>query len=552
MYSYMHTPDASQSVMNALVFVSTAFGASRDKVVLGDLLVRGLESAFRGYFPPFKYRSSDDRDLRGFVGSVRSDEGLASLAGGGRQAEELARLDGALVALDTPSTESSHYTWEDFLVLLGQRLGGAVYKKGVGFVQPEEDYGKSLSERMLSHFDQGSLLDQLDNVGGTREALLRHLNEVTTSGEYENSSKSAIEQTPGVSAVEAGAKTEAAMEVDIHEEVGEDSAEGMRRITDRITAVEQELAQLKMGTSSSSGPARPEQPSISLTSASTASTLEMDSTATPRSWGRSALEVSKAVEERMAAKEKAQKARKANTFLRKGRLTPEQEEEVDWAFDGGAGSEILVKAFNADLSRRDLRCLKPYTWLNDEVVNMYMELLAVRDKELCKKDPTRRMSHFFSSFFLTKLKGNGNYNYGGVRRWTRKVKVFEMDKIFCPVNVSNTHWCMAVIYVQKKRINYYDSMGGGGKTVTNSLLLWLEDEDEDKNKDEATFDPDEWTTVGTKVSTTPQQQNGSDCGAFAISFASYLSDDLPFDFSQADITQMRRRMLWSLLKQRLV
>lgn len=29
--------------------------------------------------------------------------------------------------------------------------------------------------------------------------------------------------------------------------------------------------------------------------------------------------------------------------------------QVDWAFDGGAGSEILVKAFNADLSRRDLR-----------------------------------------------------------------------------------------------------------------------------------------------------------------------------------------------------
>lgn len=48
-------------------------------------------------------------------------------------------------------------------------------------------------------------------------------------------------------------------------------------------------------------------------------------------------------------------------------------------------------------------------------------------------------------------------------------------------------------------------MGGGGNTVTNSLLLWLEDEDEDKNKNKATFDPDEWTTFGTKVSTTPQQ-----------------------------------------------
>ena len=74
-----------------------------------------------------------------------------------------------------------------------------------------------------------------------------------------------------------------------------------------------------------------------------------------------------------------------------------------------------------------------------------------------------------------------------------------------PTFVNPSCWPSCVISVFTQRINYYDSMGGGGKTVTNSLLLWLEDEDEDKNKDEATFDPDEWTTVGTKVSTTPQQ-----------------------------------------------
>lgn len=38
--------------------------------------------------------------------------------------------------------------------------------------------------------------------------------------------------------------------------------------------------------------------------------------------------VSDAVEERMALKAEAEKARKANSFLRKGRLAPEQEEEV--------------------------------------------------------------------------------------------------------------------------------------------------------------------------------------------------------------------------------
>ena len=40
------------------------------------------------------------------------------------------------------------------------------------------------------------------------------------------------------------------------------------------------------------------------------------------------LKVSDAVEERMASKAKAKEARKADSFLRKGRLAPEQEEEV--------------------------------------------------------------------------------------------------------------------------------------------------------------------------------------------------------------------------------
>jgi len=30
------------------------------------------------------------------------------------------------------------------------------------------------------------------------------------------------------------------------------------------------------------------------------------------------------------------------------------------------------------------QCLRPETWLNDEVVNMYMQLLAARDKEVSK------------------------------------------------------------------------------------------------------------------------------------------------------------------------
>ncbi|CAN0172837.1 unnamed protein product, partial [Ectocarpus fasciculatus] len=31
----------------------------KDDVVIGESLVRGMDTAFRGYFPPLKYRASD-------------------------------------------------------------------------------------------------------------------------------------------------------------------------------------------------------------------------------------------------------------------------------------------------------------------------------------------------------------------------------------------------------------------------------------------------------------------------------------------------------------
>ncbi|CAN0233793.1 unnamed protein product [Discosporangium mesarthrocarpum] len=187
------------------------------------------------------------------------------------------------------------------------------------------------------------------------------------------------------------------------------------------------------------------------------------------------------------------------------------------------------------------------TWLNDEVINTFMKLLDARDQQLCGASPGRRRSHFFTSFFLTKLKGTG-YNYQGVKRWTKKVKVFELDKVYVPVNVNNMHWCMAVIYIQQKRIQYYDSMMGTGEPTLKSLLSWLGDET--KHKLEKKFNMEEWELVQTS-SSTPQQQNGSDCGAFSCAFAWYISEGLPLSFSQEDIPNMRNRMLWSLLNQRI-
>jgi Ulp1 family protease len=46
------------------------------------------------------------------------------------------------------------------------------------------------------------------------------------------------------------------------------------------------------------------------------------------------------------------------------------------------------------------------------------------------------------------------YNLQQIR--TKKFDVFALDKVIIPANVGNMHWCLAVVYVQEGRIQYYD------------------------------------------------------------------------------------------------
>ena len=60
--------------------------------------------------------------------------------------------------------------------------------------------------------------------------------------------------------------------------------------------------------------------------------------------------------------------------------------------------------FNVTVQRASMRRLKPGVWLNDELVNLYMSLLAKRDMSQSKR------CHFFKSFFMTKLLDEGATN----------------------------------------------------------------------------------------------------------------------------------------------
>jgi sentrin-specific protease 1 len=119
-----------------------------------------------------------------------------------------------------------------------------------------------------------------------------------------------------------------------------------------------------------------------------------------------------------------------------------------------------MKAFTFDLTLKDIRTLKDAAWLNDQIINIWMELLQQRNNEEFAGNQFG-FSYYFSSFFHAKLVSNADgYCYEAVQRWTRRIDIFAMSNVFIPVNVDNVHWALAVINMIAKSITYYDSMGG--------------------------------------------------------------------------------------------
>ncbi|XP_042883405.1 sentrin-specific protease 1-like isoform X3 [Penaeus japonicus] len=216
-------------------------------------------------------------------------------------------------------------------------------------------------------------------------------------------------------------------------------------------------------------------------------------------------------------------------------LTPEMEEIIDDALKGRPPGEVLVEKFSIQITRKDIATLCGLNWLNDEVINFYMNLLVERGK-----NDNYPSVYAFNTFFYPKLVKTG---YSTVRRWTKKVDVFSMDLLLVPVHLG-MHWCLATMDFRSKSIRYYDSMLGDNERCLEALRRYLESEHEDKKK--AKYDTNDWTLENMKD--IPQQMNGSDCGMFACKFAEYLSRDATITFDQQHMPYFRRRMIYEIVK----
>ncbi|KAI6684089.1 hypothetical protein NL676_030002 [Syzygium grande] len=229
-------------------------------------------------------------------------------------------------------------------------------------------------------------------------------------------------------------------------------------------------------------------------------------------------------------------------------LTDGEEAEVQRALSGNR-RRVLVNHKNSgiQITGETLLCLRPGAWLNDEVINLYLELLKEREK----RNPQKFLKcHFFNTFFYKKLtSGRSGYDYNAVRRWTTQRKLgyslIDCDKIFVPIH-QEIHWCLAIINKKDEKFQYLDSLGGRDSRVLRALARYIVDEVKEKSGKD--IDVGLWEQE--YVSDLPAQENGFDCGMFMIKYADFYSRGFGLCFNQDHMPYFRQRTAKEILRLR--
>ncbi|EKX42315.1 hypothetical protein GUITHDRAFT_153582 [Guillardia theta CCMP2712] len=197
---------------------------------------------------------------------------------------------------------------------------------------------------------------------------------------------------------------------------------------------------------------------------------------------------------------------------------------------------------NFAITAKELKCLLDNSWLNDEIINSYMALLRLRSKiHEGLNDTSFPRCEFFSSFFYAILRNaKGGYSYKNVERWGRRKNFLECDHILFPINVSNMHWCLAVVSPRDLKIEYYDSMGGENKTCVDLLERYMQDEGAYRKIEHF---QSSWNKFFRGPPDVPEQKDGSGCGVFACAFADCISAGKDVkSFEQNNVSSIRRCM----------
>lgn len=224
------------------------------------------------------------------------------------------------------------------------------------------------------------------------------------------------------------------------------------------------------------------------------------------------------------------------------------------------------------LTVADYRALSDNHWLNDAVMNSYIELLNRRDDQLRAEHERKRAqdcvppsppyggARVMSTFFFDRLwSEHQGYNYACVSRWALKagVDLKTVGQVLIPVNLNRVHWVLIAVDLHRREFIFCDPYGSADQSgAVRHVRRWLRDEAVQQLGADAVAEwaIEDWQEmVGSSL---PKQVDSSSCGVFTLMAASVLAVGATCRHTQDDMPDLRRRLaidlyldeiLWSAL-----
>ena len=187
-------------------------------------------------------------------------------------------------------------------------------------------------------------------------------------------------------------------------------------------------------------------------------------------------------------------------------------------------------------SNINLSCLFSPNWLNDEVIDNYLNLLKTIDDR----------NFMFTTYFYKTFSQRG---FEGVKNYYQRFDLLSYRTIFIPVH-HGSHWFL-ITFNGKELVSFdsYNYAGTSGKKRDEFLKENLKfHTDILKNLQENYFRPlyklygKTFANISVTVKlppSIPAQDNSFDCGVFLLSIAKYLVFERNFDFCTEDMINIR-------------
>ena len=191
--------------------------------------------------------------------------------------------------------------------------------------------------------------------------------------------------------------------------------------------------------------------------------------------------------------------------------------------------------FGINLLLSGLNTLKPNQWLNDNMINYFLNLLLVHLNRPCL---------LFNTFFFNSIKNS----ISSVDSWFQNVNIFSYKFHLIPIHHNNNHWMLVCTDLNQSKVTLFDSFH---QTHPSVLLKIKEFYQRHYVHHYSVSLPDSWTFIHEK--SIPLQRNGYDCGVFVCKFAElFLREPVSYNFLSRDCDFFRKQIMLSLLTDEIV